>query len=329
MVSPVTSLTPHTLTPIPAELKPVRLGVIGLNAGNGHPYSFSAIANGYDDTGFAESAWGGIHAYLRERDPADLGIAGVQVTHCWTQDRAESAALARAARIPHVVERAEEMLGQIDALLLLRDDVETHRPMAEPFLAAGLPVFIDKPLALTTEDLAYFRPFLESGQLMSTAGVRYSRELDAVAATINTLGELTLVRGAVVSNFRQYGIHMLDGIFRVIPFAVEQVWAVPGARHESVTLVQAAGHPLVQIDALGATAKTFQFDFWGKSGRLHAEHTDNFSAFRRELTHFVEQVRTGKPRVPPAHTLRLMQTMIAAERSRAEGRAVRLDEIVY
>lgn len=327
MVSPVAGQT--TYAPIAAEQKPLRLGVIGLNAGNGHPYSFSAIANGYDDAGFAASAWGGIHAYLRERDPADFGIAGVQVTHCWTQDRAESDDLARAARIPHVVDRPEEMLGQIDALLLLRDDVETHRPMAEPFLAAGLPVFIDKPLALTPEDLRYFRPFLESGQLMSTAGVRYSRELDAAAANIGTLGELTLVRGAVVSNFRQYGIHMLDGIFRVIPFAVEEVWAVPGARHESVVLRQTDGHPLVQIDALGATAKTFQFDFWGRAGRLHAEHTDNFSAFRRELTHFVEQVRTGQPSIAPAHTLRLMQTMMAAERSRAENRPVRLEEIVF
>ncbi|MBC7447995.1 MAG: Gfo/Idh/MocA family oxidoreductase [Hymenobacteraceae bacterium] len=313
--------------PIPADQRPLRLGVIGLNAGNGHPYSFSAIANGFDEVGFAVSAWAGIHAYLRERDPADFGVAGVQVTHCWTQDRVETDALARAARIPHVVDRVEEMIGHIDALLLLRDDVETHRPMAEPFLAAGLPVFIDKPLALDLEDLRYFRPFLESGQLMSTAGVRYSRELDAVAATIRTLGELTLVRGAVVGDWRKYGIHMLDGIFRVIPFAVEEVWSVPGAQHESVVLRQADGQPLVQIDALGATVKTFQFDFFGRLGRLHAEHTDNFSAFRRELTHFVDQVRTGRPSVDPAHTIRLMQTMIAAELSRAEGRPVRLTEI--
>jgi len=315
------------VTPIPANQRPLRLGVIGLNEGNGHPYSFSAIINGFDHEGFKASAWGGIYNYLRQRDPADFGIAGVEVTHCWTQDRAQSEVLARAARIPHVVDEAAQMIGQIDALLLLRDDYETHRPMSEPFLKAGLPVFIDKPLSVDVEDLRFFRPYLESGQLMSSAGVRYSRELDKVAATIDELGELLLVRGAVVSNFRQYGIHMLDGIFRIIPCEVEEVWALPGAKHESVLLRQAEGHPQVQIDALGATGVSFQFDFWGRKGRAHTEHTDNFSAFRREVTHFVDQVRTGKPSIEPAHTLKLMRILIAAERSRVENRPVALSEI--
>jgi predicted dehydrogenase len=315
------------VTPIAADQRPLRLGVIGLNEGNGHPYSFSAIINGYDDDGFKASAWGGIYNYLRQRDPADFGIAGVQVTHCWTQDRAQSEILARAARIPHVVDHAEEMIGQIDALLLLRDDYETHRPMAEPFLKAGLPVFIDKPLSIDLDDLRFFKPYLESGQLMSSAGVRYSRELDLVASTIDDLGDLLLVRGAVVSNFKQYGIHILDGIFRIIPCEVEEVWAEPGAKHESVVLRQTEGNPLVQIDALGATAVTFQFDFWGAKGRAHAEHKDNFSAFRREVTHFIDQVRTGTPAIAPAHTLNLMRILIAAARSREEKRPVKLAEI--
>ena len=31
----------------------LRLGVLGFSPGNGHPYSFSAIVNGYDDEAFA------------------------------------------------------------------------------------------------------------------------------------------------------------------------------------------------------------------------------------------------------------------------------------
>ena len=29
-------------------IKNIRLGMIGMNDGNGHPYSWSAICNGYD-----------------------------------------------------------------------------------------------------------------------------------------------------------------------------------------------------------------------------------------------------------------------------------------
>lgn len=318
------------VSPAPIPPRELRLGVIGLNEGNGHPYSFSAIVNGFDDAGMAAAGWDVIYQYLRQRDAADFGMPGVRVTHAWTQDRATTEKLARAARIPHVVDEPSHMLGQIDALLLLRDDYETHLPLARPFLEAGLPVFIDKPLSVDLEELRYFRPFLESGQLMSSAGMRYARELDQVAATVagGDLGELVLVRGAVVSTFNKYGIHLLDGIFRLLPFAVTQVWAVPGAGHESVVLLQEAGHPMIQLDALGATVKTFQIDVWGRKGRTHAEWTDNFSAFRREVAHFVDQVRTGQLAISPTHTLNLMRVLIAAARSRAEGRAVPLAEVV-
>ena len=33
----------------PSEVASVRVGMIGLSEGNGHPFSFSAILNGYDD----------------------------------------------------------------------------------------------------------------------------------------------------------------------------------------------------------------------------------------------------------------------------------------
>ena len=32
----------------------LRLGILGLSPGNGHPFSFSAIVNGYDDAAFAD-----------------------------------------------------------------------------------------------------------------------------------------------------------------------------------------------------------------------------------------------------------------------------------
>ncbi len=307
--------------------RPLRLGILGLNEGNGHPYSFSAIVNGYDEAGMAEAGWPVIYNYLRQRDPSEFGFADVQVTHVWTQDPDETARIARASKVPHAVADPAEMIGQVDAVLLCRDDVETHRPLATPFLEAGLPVFIDKPLAVTVEDLRYFKPYLESGQLMSCAAMRYAKELDFAAAGAE-LEQVKLVRGANVLNFERYGVHMLEGVFRVIPCHVRRVWALPGAPYEAVVLEQEEGHPLIQIDSLGLTVKVFQFDFFGTTGRTHAEAGDNFSMFRRLIWHFIQQVRTGQPAIPPEHTLRIMKILIAATHSRAENRPVELSEIV-
>ena len=41
-------------------------GIIGLSANNGHPYSFSAILNGYDKIYFRQSGWDVILNYLEK-----------------------------------------------------------------------------------------------------------------------------------------------------------------------------------------------------------------------------------------------------------------------
>ena len=38
-------------------VKQIKLGLIGLSEGNGHPYSFSAIINGYDKQAMQKSDW--------------------------------------------------------------------------------------------------------------------------------------------------------------------------------------------------------------------------------------------------------------------------------
>ena len=52
----------------------MRVGIIGLSPGNGHPFSFAAIINGYDHSGLAASGWPGIYQYVKRRDPSEFGI---------------------------------------------------------------------------------------------------------------------------------------------------------------------------------------------------------------------------------------------------------------
>jgi predicted dehydrogenase len=86
---------------------------------------------------------------------------------------------------------------------------------------------------------------------------------------------------------------------------------------------------LFQLDALGEVPKTFQVDIWGSEKRSTHEITDNFTAFRRTLWHFVEMIRTGTPPIDPAETLRMMQTIRAGRRALAADRPVALDELAH
>jgi predicted dehydrogenase len=81
------------------------------------------------------------------------------------------------------------------------------------------------------------------------------------------------------------------------------------------------------LDALGDVPKTFQVDLWGTDRRSSHEITDNFTAFRRTLWHFVEMVRMGTPAIDPAETLRLMRVLRAGRRALRDGQAVSLDDV--
>src|SRR6478609_392707 len=161
------------------------LGIIGLSEGNGHPFSYSSIINGYSAEGLANSGWPGIYEYVRRRHASEFGIENWKITHAWTQDPESTKKLCAACRIPNSLADYRDMLDKVDAVIIARDDFENHFEMSREFLEHGLPVFIDKPLSVEVPELREFKPYLEKGQLMSCSGMRFSRELDEPRADLS------------------------------------------------------------------------------------------------------------------------------------------------
>src|SRR5688500_14587562 len=122
----------------------LRIGVIGMSPGNAHPSSWSAIINGvFDGDKIEKMGYPAVADYLQANKPT-LGLPGAKVTHVFSQSREVSEMIAATAGIDHVAVVPGEMIPHIDAVLLCRDDPETHVEMAKPFLDANLPIFIDK-----------------------------------------------------------------------------------------------------------------------------------------------------------------------------------------
>ena len=91
---------------------------------------------------------------------------------------ADAHRVARAACIREVVRHPEDVIGQVDAVIIPTDRGWEHVARARPFVEAGLPIFIDKPLVDNEEDLLQFVAWQEAGRaMMSTSAMRYSREI--------------------------------------------------------------------------------------------------------------------------------------------------------
>lgn len=292
----------------------VKAGIIGLSDGNGHPFSFSAIVNGYDDGAFAAAGWPVIHNYLRAQAPARFGIGEARITCAWTQDPQLTATLCLACRIETPCAAPQDMIGKVDAVIVARDDWETHAGLALPFLEAGLAVFVDKPLSLDDADLARFEPHLRSGKLMSCSGLRFAAELDDLRKPRSEwdIGAPRLIEATVLNGIEKYGIHMIEAVASLDP-----AWGQPATvsrlevAHDAWLVRLGDGVPLI-LNCLGAVGKTFHLSIFGERGHRHFDLHDNFSAFRRTLEAFFGMVRTGVPAIDPDETLRIMRLIQTA-----------------
>ena len=186
----------------------LKLGILGLSEGNGHPYSWSAICNGYDPDAMRACPFPVIPEYLGRQSFPDDAIAEATVTHIWTQERTISEHVARAALISNVVDRYEDMIGQVDGILLARDDAENHLIMSEPFLRAGLPIYIDKPMALSRKeaDRMYLRQKYE-GQIFTCSALAFAKELMITPQDRDRLGSIGRIEGTTMKDWPKYSPH--------------------------------------------------------------------------------------------------------------------------
>ena len=93
-------------------------------------------------------------------------------------------------------------------------------------MEAGLPVFIDKPLALTVEDLRTFAQWEKAGaRLLSSSGLRYAPEIVPYieGAGRAALGELRWISGVSTKTWERYGIHLLEPIARLLGTGFDSV----------------------------------------------------------------------------------------------------------
>lgn len=277
----------------------LRLGVIGLSPGNGHPYSWSAIFNGYDAAAMEHCGFPVIPRYLEKQRFPDDAIADARVTHVWTQDLAISRHVAQAACIEHVVDRCTDLIGQVDAVLLARDDAENHRRFAEPFIAAGLPIYIDKPLAHSRQ-AAIELLALETrpAQIFSCSALRFAEEMLLSQREVERIGGIRHVSARVPKSWIKYAIHVIDPILKNCG-PIDNVRNVrargfgPDGSGTEVSFEWGDEEGTCEIRASGNEPSPISVTYSGSKGTVDTQFKDSFSAFRSALETFLKDSVRG------------------------------------
>lgn len=274
----------------------MKLGIIGLSEGNGHPYSWSAICNGYSPEFMKTCEFPVIPKYLGEQDWPSAQINGAYVTHIWTQSIELSKQIARASLIPHVVSEPTEMLNQIDALLLARDDAERHFDFAAPFIRAGIPVYIDKPIALSLKAMkSLYQMQRYEGQIYTCSALRYAKELTLTQDDIDCIGPIRHIQAVTPKSWEKYAIHIIEPSLMMIgaPVDLDSVQHRHLAGSGRAVSIRFQNGVTADFSAVGEVAMApLSIRVYGERSWKEFIFTDAFSAFKSALTDFIEGVQT-------------------------------------
>ena len=86
----------------------------------------------------------------------DRRVRGATVTHVWGETRAFAEKAAAEGKIPTIVADPKQMLGEVDGVMVDHRDGKYHIPAIRPFVKAGVPVFVDKPMTCSLAEAKRF-----------------------------------------------------------------------------------------------------------------------------------------------------------------------------
>ena len=308
-------------------MKELKIAMLGMVDGNGHPYSWSAMFNGYNKKYMEDCGFPVIPRYLEKEPQENFGISNARITHIWTDDPKDAEKVARASKIENIVKKPEDVIGKVDAVIIATDKGNEHIWRAKPFIDAGIPMFIDKPLADNVEDLKTFIGWVKDGhKIMSSSSLRYTKEYEPYMKRSTELGDLRYINMTMAKSWERYGIHALEPVYCITGGGYISVQNTGGINNNILHLTHKNGVDVnlaVIYDSAGSELKLV-----GTKDSVSIPSKDSYYSFKKQLVEFIKYVETGVRPYPFDETIELMEIIIAGIRSRNEGgRKVMLNEI--
>ena len=271
----------------------IKLGVIGASPGNGHPYSWSAIFNGYEVEAMQACEYPVIPEYLSEQRWPEAKITEAEVSTIWTQDIELSTRIAKASRIGHVSSTLNEMESRVDAVLLARDDAENHFELAKQFLLAGKPVYIDKPIAHSLVNLqALYGLQQYPGQIFTCSALRYGKEFILSAEGRHELGRILSISASIPNSWGKYSVHIIEPVLNMLSSddrLLDTQLVFNSSESRTLSALWESGVS-TRFSTLGNTLSPAQIAIEGKKGSINLVFKDSFAAFRAALQDYVDGI---------------------------------------
>jgi len=234
-----------------------------------------------------------------------------------------------------LVDKPEEIIGKVDAVLIESVDGSVHYARAKPFLEAGIPMFIDKPFTCSLEDAKKIAEIADKKgmPLFSSSSLRYALEVTALKEKEGEVGKIV---GA--DTYSPASLHVRNpGLFNYGIHGVETLYALMGPGCQSVWCISTEGTDVVtglwKDDRIGTMrgtrqgAHSYGFTAFGEK-RVQVSTIDAGYIYRELLKRIVNMLETGKPPIDISETIEIVAFIEAAKSSAEQaGKKITLEGI--
>lgn len=257
-------------------------------------------------------------------------MPGVEIVACWdggtVYPAGYAAQFAREHQVPHACETLDEMVDLVDVAFIHGCNWDTHLERARPFLAAGKPVFIDKPLVGNLREVQELQALAKLGaNIIGGSSLRHADEVKAFHAAQEGRRPLNAFVSTGVDSYN-YGIHGIELALNVMGAGVRSarylgasdqtdlfhvaygdgrhilLQLVAPGHHFHATVTTTTGIETININAAGLYAPMLQ---------AAVAHFRGEAPYPISLDELLEAVKVG----------------LACRRSRVTGQTVWLDDL--
>jgi predicted dehydrogenase len=217
-----------------------------------------------------------------------------------------------------------ELCSKVDAVIVGSVDGRPHLEQARAVIAAGKPVFVDKPLAATLHDAREIVRLAEEAGVPLWTGSAYRWYPSMRELLRADIGE---IRGALSYGPAHLDVHHPDFYFYGI-HPTEALYTVLGAGCETVSRTKAANTDVVvgkwsdgrigTLIGLRTKALPHQVTVFGSTGFAQQQGGGDYAPLVAEIVRFFQ---TGQPPVSHAETVEMYAFMEAADESARRGGA--------
>lgn len=229
-----------------------------------------------------------------------------------------------------ICETIEDLCSKVDAVMIESVDGRPHLSQAKPVIAAGLPLFLDKPVAGSLSDaLEIYKLAKEAGvPVFSSSSLRYGKSTQAVRG--GSIGKVTYALCSSPAKIEPhhpdlywYGVHGCESLFTVMGTGCQSV------------IRRTTSDGLIEVEGTWEDGRTGIFrEGKGYSGIARNAKGEEvavgaYDGYAPLVVEVVKFFQTKSPPVSATETIELFTFMEAADESkRRGGKPVTLKEVL-